>query len=396
MRHKLSGPSDTAHVTLSNRAIMLVAVAGGFLSLYATQAVGPAMRDDFGLSVREVSTLLTVTTVGLACAAPFSTLVVKRWGQRRTIVACLALLTIAAACLSCIESYPAMLAVRAVQGVIIPFVLAALLASIERHWPGRAALHMSVAYVAGTIIGGVVGRLLPSVAVPALGWTAGMGTLALTHATILVAAARYFPADPMLAPALHEAASAATTERHAVPSIASTAVAGFVLLFSQTAVYTYIAFRLADPPFALPSSTIGLLYLAFLPALLFIGFSRHAVGRYGHSRALVGAVILAWVGLALTLPPRLPAIALGLATISIATFFAQAVLAHAVSINVSRSSQKAAGLYLFSYYLGGSFGAFTPSLLWTAAGWAGCILTVVLLQLVAIVTMGINRGVQIK
>lgn len=367
---------------MADRIVMLLAVMGGFLSLYATQAIGPELELSHGFSVAQISALLTATTLGLALTSPLSAPVIIRLGYRRTIVTGLTLLTLAAIGLALAGTYPAMLTTRALQGALIPFVLAALLASIEQHWAGEAAMSMSVAYVTGTILGGVVGRFLPGLSVATLGWTPGMLTLALVHALILIAIAIRFPADAVHPP--QRKRSARQTNTAPQPrglTIATTAGAGFMLLFTQAAIFTFIPFRLAAPPFGWDGPAIGVLYLVFLPALLFIGASRKIVARRGHAAALLTALGLSWLGQATTLLPASPAIVIGLMIVSTATFFAQAVLAHAVSINVAKTSQSAAGLYLFSYYVGGSLGALIPAFTWHRLGWSGTIALVVTLQL---------------
>jgi MFS transporter, YNFM family, putative membrane transport protein len=48
------------------------------------------------------------------------------------------------------------------------------------------------------------------------------------------------------------------------------------------------------------------------------------------------------------------------------------------------------GLYITSYYLGGSVGATLPAPLWSAAGWHGCIILLVLVQCIAMLLIRNN------
>ena len=45
----------------------------------------------------------------------------------------------------------------------------------------------------------------------------------------------------------------------------------------------------------------------------------------------------------------------------------------------------AVGLYVTSYYIGGSLGGLAPASIWAHAGWPGCVLLVLLVQVAAVV-----------
>lgn len=68
-----------------------------------------------------------------------------------------------------------------------------------------------------------------------------------------------------------------------------------------------------------------------------------------------------------------PVVIAGLVLFSIAIFFAQTVLAHALSVAPAVSRARASGGYLFFYYMGGSTGAIAPTLVWADFGWGGCL-----------------------
>jgi MFS family permease len=358
---------------------MMLAAIGGFVSLYATQAVAPTLREISGLGVAQVSALLTATTAGLACMSPLSPFVIRRFGNRRTMISGLALLTIVAFALAATLDYRVMLAIRFAQGATIPFVLAALLSAIEGHWKHDAAMRMSVSYVSGALVGGVIGRFLPGIAVPVAGWTVGMAAMGLLQGAILAVVAIRFPKDGHSEPRRIRPVAKIAAVGGLGPL--TCAGAGFILLFTQTAAFTYIAFRFADQPFGWSVTSISFVFLISLPAIFLIGASRRMVAWRGHGAALVMTLGVSWSGLAMTLPTAPILILVGLALVSIATFVAQAILAHAVSLNVANIAPASAGTYLFSYYVGGSFGSLLPSAVWNATGWTGCVVLIATVQL---------------
>lgn len=353
----------------------------GFSSLYVTQSLGPELRRLHGLSVEQSASLLTATTLGLAFASPVFGPLLQRFGLRRMALAGLVTLALLDAGLAVAETFPALLALRIAQGAALPMLLSALLASIERQPSSDAAMGISATYVMGTICGGVLGRLLPATLVPAFGWSPAFVAMAASHVAALLLAAKGFRDASMRATVLVQSSPRNTDN----PTLAVVYVGGFAALFSQMAVFTYIPFRLAAPPFDWDTSALGHLYLIFLPALAFVRGSRRVVTKFGHVRAATIAAVCAWCGLLTTLADTPALLIVGLALFSIAVFFVQAVLAHALSVAPAASRERASSGYLFFYYLGGSLGAIAPAVSWTDFGWPGCLCLVGVLQLTSFV-----------
>jgi sugar phosphate permease len=54
-----------------------------------------------------------------------------------------------------------------------------------------------------------------------------------------------------------------------------------------------------------------------------------------------------------------------------------------VAVAGERARSTAVGLYVTSYYVGGSLGGIAPAWIWSHLGWPGCVLLVVVVQAVA-------------
>lgn len=382
-------------------AVMLGCAMVGFSSLYLTQSLGPTLHALHGLTLAQCASLLTATTVGLALASPLAGRLVQRLGARRALIAGLVTLGLLDVGLAWVQGFTGLLAVRCAQGVAMPMVLSALLSSLDRQPTPQAALGLSATYVMGTISGGIIGRLLPSTLVPLVGWQTAFLALALLHAAAVALAWVGFQERlarvAIIAAGTENAADAPrSTPQTAIPQTAipwmAVCVGGFALLFSQIAVFTAVAFRLADPPFGWSTAALGCLYLVFLPSLALVHGARRMVTALGHARAVTLAGLGGWAGLALTLgattattaaAAAAAAIIVGLALFSTAVFIIQAVLAHALSLCRTGSSARASGGYLFFYYGGGSLGALAAALVWPPFGWARCLILIATVQLAA-------------
>ncbi len=94
-------------------------------------------------------------------------------------------------------------------------------------------------------------------------------------------------------------------------------------------------------------------------------------------------VIALWgVGIALTLAPSLPLIILGLAISAGCGLICQAISTGYVTVTANAGRSSAVGLYVTSFYVGGSFGAALGGVTWTLGGWPACVALVAAMLLV--------------
>jgi MFS family permease len=91
--------------------------------------------------------------------------------------------------------------------------------------------------------------------------------------------------------------------------------------------------------------------------------------RYGRRTLMIG-VISAWlVGLALLLAPPLALILIGLSVCAGCGMLCQATSTGYVTASVHEGRSSAIGLYVSSFYIGGSVGGLAAGVLWSEAGW---------------------------
>lgn len=368
------GSGSEFRIGLATHASVFCVAFGGFTNLYATQAIYPTLQDRFAITVSDAGSLLTATTLGLALTAPFAGRVANRFGPKKAALGGLALLILSVMLISQANTQIHLVALRLLQGMLIPVVLSALLASIGSMSAEEGGLSLPATYVTGTVLGGLAGRFIPALALAQLDWGAAFVAFGAAQALLLAVAWHLYPKIPFEPKALP---SLASWTRALYPMfrarLLGVAIGGFCLLFAQTAVTTYIAIRLASAPYDWQTPALGALYVAFLPALIFVRQTPRAIERLGSSRTLGFAAGCGWIGLLLTLNSAVVVIVVGLVLFSAAVFVGQTVLAHDVGLATADNKEMASGLYLCAYYLGGSAGALTPALIWASTGWGGCL-----------------------
>jgi predicted MFS family arabinose efflux permease len=97
----------------------------------------------------------------------------------------------------------------------------------------------------------------------------------------------------------------------------------------------------------------------------------------------------------LTLAPSLPLSVAGLALCAGCGLICQAISTGYVTVTAKAGRSSAVGLYVTSFYIGGSFGAVLGGLAWNFGGWSACVglVAAMLVVLAAIVFFGWSRRV---
>ncbi len=153
------------------------------------------------------------------------------------------------------------------------------------------------------------------------------------------------------------------------PRLVATYAVGFGVLFNFIATFTYLSFHLAAPPFNRSPAFLGSIFVVYLfgsAASLWLG---RAIAWFGR-RNFVLLVLAVWAGgMLFSLIPSVAAIVLTLVVASTCGILVQASSTSFVAITAKTGTSAAVGLYVSSFYIGGTFGGWLPGLAYEAGGW---------------------------
>ncbi|WP_141099721.1 MFS transporter, partial [Pseudomonas sp. K2I15] len=346
------------------RLALFLCGCAAFLNLYATQSILQTVATSFQVSAKAAGWSITVTTLAVAMTAPFVSRLTGRFEQRTVISVAALLLAVPALMTAHANSFAELLAWRFIEGMLIPVVFATSVAYIGDRWRGGTVTEVTSLYVAGTVLGGFAGRFVTGVMTEYVGWREAFELLAVL--SLMVGGFIQF----LLPDNRPRVARVSTTWADVLgtPLLAAYAV-GFCVLFSQVATFTYAGLYLSQAPFDLGPAALGTIYMVFLLALVVIPIAGRLSKSRPQSELLTAAAALGVCGSALTLLPSLWCIVLGLALSSTGVFLAQAAASAFTTATARHNKAGAVGLYLTCYYLGGSFGAIVPALIWGRWGW---------------------------
>jgi predicted MFS family arabinose efflux permease len=402
---------------------VVLAGSAAFLNLYATQPLLPLLARTFHASTFQVGLTVTAPTVAVAVFAPVVGRLADTIGLRRVIVGSSFLLAAATALSATAGSLWQLIAWRFVLGAVTPGIFAGTVAYIHEMWPASRVGRATAAYMTGTIVGGFSGRALAGLIAADLDWHlsfAVLGAIAFGIATALLVSmpsdrsarlegSRYTSVDRAShtsggrasdtsggrasflarrslgeggsgAPPRKRGFSRAARELFRNRQLIATYALGFCVLFTNVAMFTYVTFHLAAPPYNLSTAALGWLFAVYLLGVIVTPLGGRWIDKYGHRVGLAAAMAIGAAGALLTLLGPLPAIIAGLAFTSTGVFVAQTTTSSYIGAVTTGDRGLAVGLYSTFYYTGGSVGASAPAVVWNGGGWPACVALVVGVQ----------------
>jgi len=366
-----------------------VGLAGfcAFINLYMPQALLPVLAQDFAVGAAEISALITASTLAIALTAPFTGALADVLGRRRVVTAAMIALTVPTVLIALAPDVPALIALRFVQGLLIPPIFVVIVAYIGEEWPRAEVPGIVGLYVAGSSLGGVSGRLVTGILADLFGWRGAFAGVAAITLAAAAGVVLMLPREQKFSPSQGITASLRQMLRHLRNGqLLATYAVGFGVLFNFIATFTYVSFHLAAPPYGFSPSLLGAIFITYLAGTLVTPLAGRAVNRFGR-RGFVLATIGVWMsGVLLLLLPQLPAIITGLTICATCGMLCQAISTGAVPAIASDGRSSAVGLYVTAYYVGGSLGAALPGLAWERGGWPAAVATVaVMLVIMALI-----------
>ncbi|WP_433328557.1 MFS transporter [Spirillospora sp. CA-294931] len=367
------------------RRLNLALFAAGlttFMSLYCTQALLPELSASFHVSPTRASLLVSLATGALALAViPVSSLS-ERFGRTRVMVVSSVAAAAVGLTLPLCPSFTTLAIARAVQGVALAGVPAVAMAYLADEVAPASLGGAMGRYIAGTSLGGLLGRVIPGLVTDLAGWR---WALAATALTALVCTAVFWALLPPSRAFVPSRVDHRNLLAHlADPGLRRLFLIALVLMAGMVTVYNFLSYRLLAEPFGLPQTVVGLISVMYLGGSFASARAGTLADRAGRRPVLLGSLGLAAAGIALTLPPSVPLVAVGLLGFTVGFFAAHSVASGWVGLLASSARAQASALYLFAYYLGSSVGGTAGGLAYETGGWTGTAAYVLALLAIAV------------
>jgi len=360
-----------------------------FAQLYSPQAALPLIAADLHLSAADAALIVSTATLGLAVGVIPWSAVADRTGRVRAMSIAVAAATVFGLLVPFATSFPLLLGGRFLEGAMLGGVPAIAIAYLSEEIEPRHAARAAGTYVAGTSIGGLLGRLVAGPIAELASWRIGMFVVAVLCA---IAAALFIGLVPPPQGFLPPRARVPRTEvglfgRLAVNLRSARLLAlyaqGMLLMGGFVALYNYLGFRLSSAPFNLPQTLISLLFVAYLAGTWSAAQAGVLAARIGRRPVLLVATACMVAGVLLTLSTVLVVVLVGLLVATAGFFAGHAVASGWTGTEAVTGRAQASSLYNLSYYAGSSLFGWLGGVFFVTWGWTGTAAMIAFLAAVA-------------
>ncbi|MEW6115325.1 MAG: MFS transporter [Nitrospirota bacterium] len=355
--------------------------------IYVAQPILPLLSSSFGVSPATASLAVSLNILALSLALLVYGPVSDYVGRKSVMVTTGFLLAVPTALIAFADTFSFFLLFRTMQGLLVAGIAAIAMAYIAEEFSSAVVGRMMGIYVSSMVAAGFLGRVLSGVLAGLFNWRITFVVFSILNLAGAGIMLRFLPASRHFKRSAGLFSSYAGMFGHLRNRrLVGAFLIAFMLFFTFTGSFTYITFYLSAPPFNLSPVFLGLIFVVYITGVLspLAGALSSRIGR----RPVIGmGLVIAGLGILLTLTGSLGLIIFGLLLLCAGLFSTQPAAGALVGDNAATSKGSATSLYLFSYYIGGSAGAALPGLIWSAYGWPGVIAVCLAALLIAFISL---------
>ena len=372
-------------------AALFCAGVATFAQLYSPQAVLPLISSDLGVGAARAALIISASTVGLAIGViPWSALA-DRIGRVQAITISVSGATLIGLLVPFAPTFGSLITGRFIEGLLVGGVPAIAVSYLTEEVDPVHAARAAGTFVAGTTIGGLLGRLVSSPVAEIFGWRIGVFTVAVICGLAAMGFVRLAPEPQGFTPASRRGANPeGNLARRLAANLRSPRqlalfAQAFLLMGGFVAVYNFLGYRLTAAPFHLPASLVSLVFVAYLAGTWASSRAGAEAARFGRKRVLLSSVAVMMIGGAITLSNNVIAILIGLVVATAGFFGAHSTAAGWTGQAATVGKAQASSLYNLFYYGGSSAIGWLGGVAFDARGWTSLAVLIIVLAGIAAV-----------
>lgn len=357
-----------------------------FAILYSTQPLMPEYTKEFHISPTMASLSLSMTTISLAVSMLIFSSISEVIGRKPVMIFSMIAASVLSILTAFSTTYEALLVFRVIQGLALgglPSIAMAYLG--EEMEPSSLGVAMGL-YISGNSLGAVCGRIISGMLTDLFNWHIAIGTISFIS---LVASLIFFlslpksqnfkPRQPEIGKLLESMVSHLKD-----PGLLILYSIGFLILGSNVALFNYMGYVLAAPPYSLSQTLVGWIFIVFLVGMFSSVWMAKLANTYGSQKALTLSLFITLAGVCLTLDSNLWLKIVGLPIMTFGFFGSHSIASGWVGRRALHDRAQASSLYLFFYYAGSSIGGTTAGAFWSTYGWGGVVSMIMGFLLIAL------------
>lgn len=339
------------------RKVILAMVGAGlasFNALYCTQALLPVLSEDLHVTPATASLTVSATTGMLGLSIIPASIISECFGRNRVIMLS-ALSATLLGLLPLSTSVGMLIILRGLQGIAVAGVPATAMAYLSEEIHPKYVPQVMGLYVAGTSVGGLSGRVIPSGVLEFASWR---WALAATVAVAIIFAfitSWALPDQQRFQPKrlTFRSEFSAIAQHMKNPRLSALFTLAFLFMGAFVSLYDYVGYRLTGH-FGLNEGVAGAIFFLYLSGTWSATQAGTMVHKFGRARVLVGSIVGMMIGMAVLFSPELISSILGILLFTACFFAAHSVASGWVGVVATSNRAEASSMYLFCYYMGSS------------------------------------------
>ena len=363
-----------------------------FSLLYCVQPLLPELAQTFQVSPAQSALALSVSTACLAVSIVLAGALSEGLGRRKLMFISMALAALCNLAASFLPQWHALLAARALEGILLGGVPAVAMAYLSEEIDPKGLGFAMGLYVGGTALGGMLGRIGMSAMTEFWGWRHALAALSIIDLMAalgfvwLLPNSRNFVKKTGLGARYHLQAWGRHLHHKGLPLLFLIA---FGLMGVFVSVYNYAGFLLSAAPYNMSQLQISHIFYAYLFGMVASPLAGGLADKLGRGPVLIAGALLMAAGVALTLLQPLAIIVTGIVLLTAGFFVAHSVASGWVGRLAMQSKGHASSLYLWGYYMGSSVLGAGAGWFWSRWGWSG-VGSVALLVLAMVIALALR------
>ncbi len=270
-------------------------------------------------------------------------------------------------CFSLASDYTVLLSLRAAQGLVIPALLTSLMSYISYTCDKEKIQQSIAAYIAATIMGGFLGRLLSGVLTEYFGWRLFFFILGIVFLFVYfglnklqdhIKAEYVKPCPGILAAIIRQ------------KQFFWIFLCIFGVFFVFGAVMNFLPFQIMNMKPEYGGAGIGILYIGYSIGIYVSISNKKIRSMFDHETSAIGTgLAIYFVGTAIFLVENYGVIFFGMFVFCGGMFMTHSLLSGYLNSLGQEQKAIANGLYISFYYMGGACGSMIPNLILGTYSW---------------------------
>ena len=351
-------------------------------TLYAAQPIQPLFEVEFGLSRFEAVVFTTVIMLPLGFAPIFYGYILETFSSKYFLRNAIFFLGILEILFSLSDTYPILLSLRALQGLIIPAILTSLMSYITFITPKEKVQQAIGYYIGATIFGGFIGRLLSGILSDLFGWRVFFALLGVSL-VLMFWCLKYLKEEvkvDFVKPKFSQVMNVIKQKE-----FLNIYMMMFSVFFIFQALLNFIPFQLQTLNDQMSSGKVGLMYAGYIIGFVISVRILSIIRFFGkESKTVFAGLLIYLVGMQIFYVQSYIIMFLGMFVLCAGFFIVHSTSSGLISKMSHTNRAISNGLYISFYYAGGTVGTFAPGVFFEYFGWHAFLVSLSLIGLVSL------------